>query len=408
MKKYFLLISAVILLALVGCQKDDNNIITPSTDEYTLYKSGDIISGQYIVLFEQDAVGIKSRGAEYQVNLERVSNKAYYMLKNLNVEEPKLLYIYASAIEGFAINLTESEADILRKQPGIKVYHDKVVVLEKPSPDPVLPPPQTIPYGILRVGGPVVYTGTNKAWIIDTGIDLDHPDLNVNQTLGKNMFDESIPPEDDNGHGSHCAGIVAAKDDTIGVVGVAAGAEVVPVKVLDRRGFGPWSVIIAGIDYVASTAEPGDVANLSLGGSIYEPVDLAVINLGDAGIYVSLAAGNSRKDANNYSPARVNGENIYTVSACDKYDVWAYFSNYGNPPIDFCAPGVYVYSTYKNGGYATMSGTSMSAPHVSGLLLITNGNVSYDGYVINDPDGNPDPIAHKGTTIIKKYRWKSG
>ena len=222
------------------------------------------------------------------------------------------------------------------------------------------------------------------------------------------MFDESIPPEDDNGHGSHCAGIVAAKDDTIGVIGVAAGAEVVPVKVLDRRGFGPWSVIIAGIDYVASTAVPGDVANLSLGGSIYEPVDLAVINLGDAGIYVSLAAGNSRKDANNYSPARVNGENIYTVSACDKYDVWAYFSNYGNPPIDFCAPGVYVYSTYKNGGYATMSGTSMSAPHVSGLLLITNGNVSYDGYVINDPDGNPDPIAHKGTTIIKKYRWKSG
>ena len=74
-------------------------------------------------------------------------------------------------------------------------------------------------------------------------------------------------------------------------------------RFFDRRGFGPWSVIIAGIDYVASTAEPGDVANLSLGGSIYEPVDLAVINLGDAGIYVSLAAGNSRKDANNYSPA---------------------------------------------------------------------------------------------------------
>ena len=108
---------------------------------------------------------------------------------------------------------------------------------------------------------------------------------------------------------------------------------------------------------------------------------------------VSLAAGNTSADANNYSPARVNGNGVYTVSAMGTGDKWASFSNFGNPPIDFCAPGVNIYSTYKGGGYTTMSGTSMAAPHVCGLLLL--GNISTNGYVIGDPDGKPDPIAYK-------------
>ena len=101
--------------------------------------------------------------------------------------------------------------------------------------------------------------------------------------------------------------------------------------------------IIAGVDWVKGNAQPGDAANLSLGGGIYEPLDLAV-------------------------------------------------QNYGNPPVDFCAPGYSIYSCYKNGGYATMSGTSMAAPHVAGLLLL--GTVKADGTVNGDPDGNADPIAH--------------
>jgi len=239
------------------------------------------------------------------------------------------------------------------------------------------------------------YTGTHLAWIIDTGIDLNHPDLNVNTTLAKTFVPRTTTAEDDNGHGTHCAGIVAAKDNTIGVIGVAANAYVVPVKVLDKRGSGAYSTIIAGVDYVAANATDGDAANLSLGGGIYDPIDQAVINLGLSGVYVAMAAGNESDDANNHSPARANGLNLYTVSACDINDNWAYFSNYGNPPIEFCAPGVNVYSTYKGDAYTTMSGTSMASPHVCGLLLLTNGNVKTDGYVIGDPDGNPDPIAHK-------------
>ena len=262
------------------------------------------------------------------------------------------------------------------------------------STDPPVPPAESIPYGILRVGY-ATYTGTRVAWIIDTGIDLDHGDLNVDNTNGVTFVPRTSTPEDDNGHGTHCAGTVAAIDNTIGVVGVAAGAKVVPVKVLDKRGSGAMSTILAGVDYVFAKGVAGDVANMSLGGGIYEPLDLAVIALGGKGIFVSLAAGNESTDANTKSPARANGPNVYTVSACDINDTWAYFSNYGNPPIDYCAPGVSIYSTYKGGAYTTMSGTSMAAPHVAGLLLLTNGNLKTDGYVKGDPDGNPDPIAHK-------------
>lgn len=263
-----------------------------------------------------------------------------------------------------------------------------VTVLGKPSPTPVA---QSIPWGITRIGGSSDGTG-KTAWIIDTGIDISHPDLNVDESKGYNFIKPGTSPDDDNGHGTHCAGIVAALDNSIGVVGVAAGATVVPVKVLDRKGSGAYSVIIAGIDFVAANAKVGDAANMSLGGSVYQPIDDAVLNLASKGIKIAIAAGNESTDANTSSPARVNGTNIYTVSAMGTNDLWAYFSNYGNPPVDYCAPGYSIYSTYKGDSYATLSGTSMAAPHVCGLLLL--GNITTDGYVINDPDGDADPIAH--------------
>ena len=92
----------------------------------------------------------------------------------------------------------------------------------------------------------------------------------------------------------------------------------------------------------------------------------------------------------NHSPARVDHANVYTISACDDSDNFASWSNYGNPPVDFCEPGVAIYSTYKEGGYATMSGTSMAAPHAAGILLL--GSISTDGFVSGDPDGDADPI----------------
>lgn len=393
MKKIFILFFIVILLALIGCQKEDSTLVSTISDDISLQKSGDIIDGQYIVIFDEKQSGLKSRGSGYLLNQNKIKAQARELFQKSNVTQKQLKHVYASALEGFSVSLTMAELDALGKNSNIKIYPDRFVMLGKPNPVPVQPP-QSVPWGIARVGY-ANYTGTHLAWIIDTGIDLNHPDLNVNTLKAKTFVTRTTTAEDDNGHGTHCAGIVAAKNNTIGVVGVASNAYVVPVKVLDKRGSGALSTIIAGVDYVAANSTAGDAANLSLGGSAYDPIDQAVINLGLGGVFVAMAAGNESDDANNHSPARANGLNLYTVSACDINDNWATFSNYGNPPIDYCAPGVSIYSTYKRDNYATMSGTSMAAPHVCGLLLLTNGNLTTSGYVNNDPDGNPDPIAHK-------------
>src|SRR5690606_4478839 len=99
---------------------------------------------------------------------------------------------------------------------------------------------------------------------------------------------------------------------------------------------------------------------------------------------------NESQNANNTSPARANGPNIFTISAMSQGDNWASFSNFANPPVDYCAPGVSILSTWKSGGYRTLNGTSMAAPHAAGVLLL--GNPSTDGTVNGDPDGNADPI----------------
>ena len=130
---------------------------------------------------------------------------------------------------------------------------------------------------------------------------------------------------------------------------------------------------------------------MSLGGPVSQAVDDAVSAAAQSsGIKFVLAAGNESDNANNHSPARVNGNNIYTISAMNSSDVWASFSNFGNPPIDYCAPGVSIKSTWKDGGYNTISGTSMAAPHAAGVLLL--GSARTSGTVNGDPDGNPDTI----------------
>jgi subtilisin family serine protease len=393
MKKLFLSCAAIALL-LVSCEKPSENI--SRQDDY-VKTSMEAIPGQYVVLLKGDFGYVKTGEVSYENAQIAMKGITRNILAASGIAEREPLFVYSAGIQGFAVRLEDSELALLKENPNVRgVWQDMMFILAKPAPTPVgLPTPEVTPPGITRVGGGATYTGTKEAWIIDTGIDLDHLDLNVDVAKGKTFVTRTTTPNDDNGHGTHCAGIVAAIDNDGGVIGVAAGAPVVPVKVLDKRGSGAMSVIIAGVDYVTATAVAGDAANMSLGGSVYEPLDLKVVAMGARGIFVALAAGNESDDANNHTPARANGTNVYTISACDRYDVWASFSNYGNPPIDFCAPGVSILSTYNNGGLATMSGTSMAAPHACGVLLATGGNPKSDGYVTGDPDGNPDPIIHK-------------
>lgn len=395
MKKIFFVLIAVLLIIAGSCEREREPSLPQDNDSLVSFSDGDIIPGQYVVLLKDGTTSIKSAKLGYADAQVAMLGEIPKILQVSGIVARKPIQVYTSSQEGFALKLSPDEASALEKNPGILgVWPDRMVVLAKPVKPPVAPPAQVTPPGIGIVGGGAPYTGSRKGWIIDTGIDLNHPDLNVNTTLAKTFVPRTTTAEDDNGHGTHCAGIVAAKNNSIGVVGVAAGAAVVPVKVLDKRGSGAYSTIIAGVDYVAANATAGDAVNMSLGGGAYEPIDLAVIAMADKGLFVALAAGNESDDANNHSPARANGTNIYTISACDNNRVWAYFSNYGNPPVDYCAPGVSILSTYKGDAYITMSGTSMAAPHACGVLLVTGGDPNFNGYVSNDPDGNPDPIIH--------------
>ncbi|RMF13726.1 MAG: S8 family peptidase [Alphaproteobacteria bacterium] len=319
----------------------------------------------------------------------------------------KILHIYSSALKGFAVRMPRASAMRMAQDPMVMRMEDDAVAFAmdgKPSKTKKggfgiashTSGSQTTPWGITRVGGSMDGSGLNTyAWVIDTGIDLDHPDLNVNTAWSKSFVTGLSSPDDGNGHGTHVAGTIAAKNNGFGVVGVAAGATLVAVRVLNSQGSGSFSDIIAGVDYVGTGSIPGDIANMSLGGPANSTLDNAIINVANMGVFFSLAAGNESQFAGNVSPARTNHANVYTVSAIDSNDNFASFSNWGNPPVDCAAPGVSIFSTYRGGTYRTLSGTSMAAPHVGGILLINNGTAFASGTANGDPDGNPDPICHK-------------
>lgn len=304
-------------------------------------------------------------------------------------------HTYAHSIKGFTVNMPCHAAQAaFGKDASVKSMRpDGVVSVTRGKPGGGGgSTSQTTPWSVTRVGGPVDGSGYT-AWVIDTGIDLDHPDLNVDASRGFTAINRGNM-DDGNGHGTHVAGTIAAKNNNQDVVGIAAGATVVPVQVLDRRGSGSYSGVIAGVDHVAANAVAGDCANMSLGGPVSPDLDDAVKAAAQNGIIFALAAGNDGDDANNHSPARANGNYIYTISATDSSDRLASWSNFGNPPVDYAAPGVSILSLKAGGGTTTMSGTSMASPAACAVLMLTNGRPGTDGTAKNDPDGNPDPIIH--------------
>lgn len=420
------LLSAVFALTFTSCDKDASINSNGGTNAVVegMDRSGEtalpdgIIPDQYIVTLDNSVLKIPTLGIlDYQSRTALAIEQIESLLSSAGLGDIQLQNVYSVALTGFAAKLSESQLALLEKLPLVKsIEPDKLFKVEGQlekvhSKESSYLKAQNVPYGITRVG-----TGNGvgkRAFVLDTGVDTDHPDLNVNTSLSKSFVGSTTGScgllgilfgcsggseptvEDGHGHGSHVSGTIAAIDNGTGVIGVAAGAEIVAIKVLSDQGSGATSGIVQGVDYVASVANAGDAANLSLGGGASSSLDNAVVSLGNKGVYVALAAGNESQNANNVSPARANGTNVYTVSAMDSQDRYASYSNFANPPIDYCAPGSSVQSTYKNGGYATLSGTSMASPHMAGILLMTNGSPKTDGNVKNDPDGNSDRIAHK-------------
>jgi subtilisin family serine protease len=388
----------------------------------------------------------------------------------------KPTHVYRSALSGFAANLTSDQAQALSTDPRVaaivpdQLTHvadgtveettDANAVSHQPSADPSsrpssspaaspsptasprpsptptgspkptpFPTPgpnfQIVPTGIKRVNRPDLagakLSGQGDAAaidiaIVDTGVS-NHPDLNV--VGGKDCTGSRIGYSDAEGHGTHVSGTAAAKDNGFGVVGVAPGARIWSVKVLNKYGTGRVSWLLCGIDWIAAQ-RAGDkplikVANMSLifsgvgrqaddhncGLTNHDAVHQAICNATALGTIFVVAAGNYNRNAAHYRPASY--DEVITVSALsdfdgkpgglgihslscpagfsgDRDDVLAAFSDWG-PDIDIMAPGKCIWSTYLDGRYRAMSGTSMATPHVTGavaLYLIAHPDWTYD------------------------------
>lgn len=277
-----------------------------------------------------------------------------------------------------------------------------------PTPEPT-PDPQSLEWGVDRIDAELAW-GTSrgaavKVAVVDTGIDQDHADLVGNLKGGVNFVSKGprkpADPNnwnDDNGHGTHVAGIIAASDNTFGVVGVAPEAYLYAVKVLDRNGSGYTSDVIEGITWAMNNDI--DVVNMSLGTTsdiqaLHDAVDAAYA----AGVVLVAAAGNSGDGdgtTNEISyPAKYSS--VIAVAATASDDSTPYWSSEG-AEVELAAPGVSIRSTWNDGSYYTISGTSMASPHVAGTVVLILGTaipVAYD----TDSDGVWDPVEVRANLI---------
>ncbi len=380
-------------------------------------KVAHIIPSQYIVVFKDN------------INTDKLADKFLSRFSALEVN-----FRYRHALRGIAVKMPQQLLARIAADPGVAYIEPDVIVTLNA---------QTLPTGIDRINADLDATANIDGIddrvdvdiaILDTGIDLDHPDLNVfKYTYCKTRgpvnavcTDGDLAANDVNSHGTHVAGIAAALDNTSGVVGVAPGARLWAVKVLEDDGTGAGSQIVAGVDYVTEHADEIDVANMSLTGvGTFQSLDDAIDGAVTAGVVFALAAGNDDIDVSGVFPA--GHPNAITVSAFEDYDgiagglsgnagddTFAWFSNHG-AGVDIMAPGVNIRSTIPGGGLGNKHGTSMASPHVAGaaaLYLAQNSGAlpvtvktallaagdltpcanNADGTCADDPDGIQEPL----------------
>ena len=278
------------------------------------------------------------------------------------------------SINAISGQLPEEEIAKIKKDPDV-AYVEADVELGITEPDTVLPPltqEYTDSWGVTRIGGNFAaaggITGAGvKVAVLDSGIDYNHPDLKDNYKGGYNVVYGSDDPYDDGyiSHGTHIAGIIGARDNGTGVVGVAPEASIYAVKVLGGMLMGALSDILAGMEWAIENKM--DIINLSIESSIdSEAFRDACDRAYQAGIIVVAAGGNSKSNVIAFPAAY---ESVIAVAATSEDDTFAAFSNFGEK-IELAAPGVSIKSTLRGGGYGTMKGTSQAAAHVSGAAAI--------------------------------------
>jgi hypothetical protein len=423
------------ITTITSCKNNDDADINQNQDTgVTGDNSGEQrATDQYIVVFKSDKSGTVGQAAPGLGGTNPLQMEANKILKDKGVQELSVspTISFAGAINGMSIKLSPEQLNALKNSPNIahievdkEINVEKGNVIGKPTRTKNTTtttttttttsggtstscvtnaggtqPAQTIPWGVTAVGGHLSGVG-KTAWVFDTGIDFNHPELTVDQSRSRSFLTSGQAATyyqsacDEMGHGTWVAGIIGAKDNGIGLVGVAAGATLVSIRVMDRNGSGYVSSVVNGINYVIANAKAGDVANFSISFGASSTMDDAIRQLAAKGVYVVSGSGNSSTDCTTCSPARVDASNVYTVSGMDANGVFVSSSNYGKP-VDYCAPGDQIYTTDLNGGYKVVRGTSFATAFGSGVLLNTNGQPKHFSYVKCDPDPYTDPIIHR-------------
>ncbi|WP_106792985.1 S8 family serine peptidase [Aquimarina sp. Aq78] len=383
-----------------SCEKDADGVTDIETGVDTTDEVGadQAVPGEYIVIYKEDkSLSGKSAG---------MKAKSQQTLSKYAIAEDNIKQTYSSAIQGFHVeNLSVKEVEMLKNDSEIAYIQPNYIrTLDVEMGTPVKALPATVhnkaankgswlpsgdflPWGINRVGRA---NGAGRTcWIIDSGIS-PHSDLNIDTNRSRSFVGGSW--QDQNGHGTHVAGTVAAKNNGSGVIGVAYGATVVSVRVLNAQGSGSDASILGGVDYVARNARNGDTWNYSIGyrnRHTDAATDNAFRNL-ERTTYGAMAAGNSNDDTQYYSPQRLRTRNSWNVGNMTRNDGPAGTSNYGRS-VDRWAPGTQVWSTWLNGQFNRISGTSMASPHVAGILLLRGNSTGTDGSV--SKGGHTAPIA---------------
>jgi Subtilisin-like serine proteases len=294
-------------------------------------------------------------------------------------------FIYTHALTGFAGSISDAARDgLLRDARVLRIEPDGIAhaVTTQSGATWGL---DRIDQRTLPLSGTYTYGSTGSgvtAYIIDTGIEISHPDFGGRASIGVDEIGDGRNGIDCNGHGTHVSGTVGGS-----TWGVAKAVTLVAVRVLDCSGSGTWSGVVAGIDWVvgAHAAGVSAVSNMSLGGGASTTVDGAVNRMINDGVASAVAAGNGNQggraqDACKYSPARV--PNAMTIGATDKTDTKTSWSNYGSC-VDWFAPGLSITSDWLNGGTNTISGTSMATPHTAGVAAL---------YLQSNPGASPAAV----------------
>jgi subtilisin family serine protease len=318
-------------------------------------------------------------------------------------------FTYTAALRGFAVRMSAEQAAKLAADPAVGTVTQDAVASLDATQSPATWGLDRIDQRALPLNNAYTYTVTAanvRAYIIDTGILTGHTDFGGRASVGTDTIGDGRNGVDCNGHGTHVAGTTGGA-----TYGVAKEVRLVAVRVLNCSGSGSNSGVIAGVDWVTANAVKPAVANMSLGGGAYAPLDTAVTNSINSGVSYAVAAGNSGANACNYSPARTAA--AITVGATTRTDARASFSNYGTC-LDIFAPGQDITSDWYTSTTATntISGTSMASPHVAGaaaLYLSANPAASpatvrnalvasgTTGVVTSPGTGSPNVLLYTGT-----------